>query len=177
MIFRESLCQQAVLRFLRRLADFVSYTAQPSKLKCGGGLFRPRVPSKGAWFIAIGNLSPLSEQQLVDCDTVDSGCNGGLMDNGFAVAEKNAMCTEASYSRTAAKGTCKASSCTTGIAQGSCHGITGRVHRQRAGSDVGSGHGNCWDDSGGHGCGGLDSGGDDNCCDDNCRHWHVQGRF
>ena len=46
------------------------------------------------------------------------------MDNGFSFAEKNAMCTETSiYSYTAVKGTCKASSCTTGIAQGSCHGI------------------------------------------------------
>merc|ERR1712136_200803 len=79
-----------------------------------------------------GDLSPLSEQQLVDCDTVDSGCNGGLMDNGFAFAEKSAMCTEDSYSYTARKGTCKASSCTVGLAQG-------RVNRQRAGSDVGSG--------------------------------------
>ena len=77
---------------------------------------------EGAWFIATGDLSPLSEQQLVDCDTVDSGCNGGLMDNGFAFAEKNAMCTEDSYSYTARKGTCKASSCTVGLAQGSVTG-------------------------------------------------------
>merc|ERR1712107_586004 len=73
-------------------------------------------------FIATGDLSPLSEQQLVDCDTVDSACNGGLMDNGFAFAEKNAMCTEDSYSYTARKGTCKASSCTVGLSQGSVTG-------------------------------------------------------
>merc|ERR1712135_52248 len=53
---------------------------------------------------------------------VDSGCNGGLMDNGFAFAEKNAMCTEDSYSYTARKGTCKASSCTVGLSQGSVTG-------------------------------------------------------
>ena len=45
------------------------------------------------------------------------------MDNGFAFAEKNAMCTEASYSYTATQGTHKASNCTVGIAHGSCHGI------------------------------------------------------
>merc|ERR1719414_2053973 len=77
---------------------------------------------EGQHFRKTGDLSPLSEQQLVDCDTVDSGCNGGLMDNGFAFAEKNAMCTEDSYSYTARKGTCKASSCTVGLAQGSVTG-------------------------------------------------------
>ena len=58
-------------------------------------------------------------KHLVGCDTVDSACNGGLMDNGFDFAEKNAMCTEATYSCNAMKGACKASSSTTGFVQGS----------------------------------------------------------
>jgi C1A family cysteine protease len=78
---------------------------------------------EGAWEIASGNLVSLSEQQFVDCDTVDSGCNGGLMDNGFKYAEANALCTEESYSYTARKSpTCQASSCTVGIPKG---GVTG----------------------------------------------------
>ena len=55
----------------------------------------------GAWFIASVNVSPWSEQQLVDCDLVDSTCNGGFVDNGFAFGEKNGPSTEASNSHTA----------------------------------------------------------------------------
>merc|ERR1712139_549729 len=77
---------------------------------------------EGAWEIASGKLVSLSEQQFVDCDKVDSGCNGGLMDNAFEFAEKNAICTEDSYPYKAKGGSCKASSCSVGIAKG---GVTG----------------------------------------------------
>merc|ERR1711959_736360 len=76
---------------------------------------------EGQWEIASGNLVSLSEQQFVDCDKVDSGCNGGLMDNGFKFAEGTAIATEDSYAYTASDGSCK-SSFTTAIPQG---GVTG----------------------------------------------------
>merc|ERR1712187_747035 len=78
--------------------------------------------TEGAWKIAGNSLVSLAEQQLVDCDKVDSGCNGGLMDNGFSFLEKNAACTESSYTYTARDGTCQASGCSVAIPQG---GVTG----------------------------------------------------
>jgi len=77
---------------------------------------------EGAWQVATGKLVSLSEQEFVDCDDGDSGCKGGLMDRGFSFAEKNGLCTEASYPYKATQGTCQKSSCTVGIPQG---GVTG----------------------------------------------------
>ena len=51
---------------------------------------------EGAWALSTGNLVSLSEQQFVDCDTTDLGCNGGLICYAFAFAEKNAICNEGS---------------------------------------------------------------------------------
>merc|ERR1712232_788194 len=76
---------------------------------------------EGAWQLSSGNLVSMSEQQFVDCDKVDSGCNGGLMDNAFGWAESHAVATESSYAYTGRDGSCK-SSFSTAIPQG---GVTG----------------------------------------------------
>jgi C1A family cysteine protease len=64
---------------------------------------------EGAIQIATGTLESLSEQQLVDCDKVDQGCNGGLMDNAFEYVEKNGLALESDYKYKGSDGTCKAS--------------------------------------------------------------------
>lgn len=77
---------------------------------------------ESAWEIAGNDLTSMSEQQLVDCDKVDSGCQGGLMDNGFTYLEKNPTCTESSYPYKGADGSCQQSSCDTAIPKGSVTG-------------------------------------------------------
>ena len=60
-------------------------------------------------FSAVGNIEALyylkygenvrfSEQQLVDCDTYDLGCNGGLMETAYQwIIENKGLTTEAEY--------------------------------------------------------------------------------
>ena len=60
-----------------------------SSLSLTGALEEPLAVDKG-W------TQTMSEQDLVDCDTVDSACDSGLMGHGFDFAEKNALCTEVS---------------------------------------------------------------------------------
>ncbi|XP_057656979.1 uncharacterized protein LOC130894281 isoform X4 [Diorhabda carinulata] len=43
---------------------------------------------EGQYAIKYKNLTSLSEQELVDCDKLDEGCNGGLMDNAYRTIEK-----------------------------------------------------------------------------------------
>ena len=66
---------------------------------------------EGAYQIKYGSLVSFSEQNLVSCDTIDSACNGGLMDNAFSWTKTNGgLCTEAGYPYTSGttgqKGTC-----------------------------------------------------------------------
>lgn len=53
---------------------------------------------EGAYFLKTGQLVSFSEQELVACDHVDQGCNGGLMDNADKFITKNGgLCTEQDY--------------------------------------------------------------------------------
>jgi cathepsin L len=56
---------------------------------------------EGAHFVSTGNLVSLSEQQFVDCDYLNSGCNGGSMDVAFLYAKHHAVETETDYPYTA----------------------------------------------------------------------------
>ncbi|KVH89490.1 Cysteine peptidase, cysteine active site-containing protein [Cynara cardunculus var. scolymus] len=60
---------------------------------------------EGAHAIATGDLISLSEQELVDCDTNDYGCDGGNMDTAFRWIIKNGgLDSEADYPYTSSNG-------------------------------------------------------------------------
>ena len=76
---------------------------------------------ESATAIKYGSLPKLSEQELVDCDTLTNGghdhsCNGGLMDNAFTWIGKNGgVCSESAYPYssgvTKTSGSCAEKSC------------------------------------------------------------------
>jgi len=57
--------------------------------------------------IKTGNMVQFSEQQLVDCDKVDQGCNGGLMEDAFKSLETTGVMTETAYPYKGTGQTCK----------------------------------------------------------------------
>jgi hypothetical protein len=62
-------------------------------------------------FLNGGKLPILAPQQIVSCDKVDQGCNGGDTPTAYAYIEKNGLEPEASYpyksGTTGADGSCK----------------------------------------------------------------------
>jgi hypothetical protein len=53
---------------------------------------------EGAYFIKTGKLVSFSEQELVSCDTVDQGCNGGFMDQAdMYIQQAGGLCEEGAY--------------------------------------------------------------------------------
>ncbi len=66
---------------------------------------------EGLYAATKGTIKTFSEQMLVDCDTSDSGCNGGLMQYAFTWLKKNGgIMYEADYPYKGVKQTCKSSS-------------------------------------------------------------------
>lgn len=62
---------------------------------------------EGLYKIQSGKLVSFSESELVDCDNVDEGCNGGLMDNAFKWLQDNGgLNTEEDYPYVARRKTC-----------------------------------------------------------------------
>ena len=58
--------------------------------------------------IKKGVLKQFSEQQLIDCDTTDNGCNGGHPQNAFQfIKENDGLTYESDYPYTEMEGTCK----------------------------------------------------------------------
>lgn len=59
--------------------------------------------------IVTGNLTSLSEQQLIDCDrTYNNGCNGGLMDYAFSfIVANGGIRSEEDYPYIMDEGTCE----------------------------------------------------------------------
>ena len=69
--------------------------------------------SEGAWAIATGQLTDLSEEQLVECATGPQygshGCSGGQMEGAFKYLIQNGQCALSSYPYTSGNG--KSGSC------------------------------------------------------------------
>ncbi|XP_002977181.2 ervatamin-B [Selaginella moellendorffii] len=73
---------------------------------------------ESAHFLATKELVSLSEQQLMDCDTVDAGCDGGLMETAFKFVVKNGgVTTEAAYPYTGSVGSCNANKAKNKVAE------------------------------------------------------------
>jgi len=87
---------------------------------------------ESAYQIATGQLVNAAEQQLVDCDTSNDGCDGGWPYRAYdQYITGHGMCTTSSYSYTARDGSCQASYCTVAIPQGT---VTGHQNVQKTSS-------------------------------------------
>jgi len=83
-------------------------TAVKNQGQCGScWAFSTTGSMEGAHFQATGKLESLSEQQFVDCDMFDSGCNGGLMNWAFTFAKTHPIVQGSAYPYTARGGYCK----------------------------------------------------------------------
>ena len=74
---------------------------------------------EGQYFRKYNVLNNFSEQHLLSCDTLDSGCNGGLMENAFRYLRDytNGLALGSTYPYLAYKETCPSTLLTSGVAK------------------------------------------------------------
>jgi len=94
--------------------------------QCGScWAFSTQSAMESAHCIKTGKLDSFSEQELVDCDTTCSGCNGGLQSRAYRWLESHYEMSESSYRYTARDGSCKySSSNNTGVKCTGYHSVT-----------------------------------------------------
>ena len=75
---------------------------------CGGcWAFSALANIEGAYFIKYGYLPKFSEQQLIDCDPTNSGCDGGVIGNAFDYVSSAGIMSEVNYPYIESVGYCQ----------------------------------------------------------------------
>eukprot|EP00602_Paraphysomonas_sp_CaronLab_P000031 CAMPEP_0185026086 /NCGR_PEP_ID=MMETSP1103-20130426/9853_1 /TAXON_ID=36769 /ORGANISM="Paraphysomonas bandaiensis, Strain Caron Lab Isolate" /LENGTH=310 /DNA_ID=CAMNT_0027559545 /DNA_START=155 /DNA_END=1087 /DNA_ORIENTATION=+ len=114
------------------------------KCSSGGWAFSVAAAIESAYQIQGNDLTSLSEQNIISCDTTDTGCDGGWMDSGFSWVKKNGgLCTSTAYpyssGDTGSSGECSTSCSSlkgtaptsyTDVTQGSVSALTSAVYQQ-----------------------------------------------